>query len=137
MVATNYSNTPLPAGVYCDTIHFDNQPDGVYFASLQTKQNGPKTIKLIKSLGTDISHLTDDADLLLFPSPVADYLYFKNLRERVFKLSVMTITGKVFLIQSFDEKEGHLDLSHIAAGIYYLFIETPDQRSIKKIVKMN
>ena len=75
----------------------------------------------------DVMSITSSKDLSIYPNPVKGTLYFSfssSVPNRI--ISVLDLTGKVLIHQSFTQNKGQIDVSGLSAGIYLLQSSTSD-----------
>ncbi|GJM33695.1 MAG: hypothetical protein DHS20C18_26960 [Saprospiraceae bacterium] len=74
-------------------------------------------------------------DFDVYPNPVHDFLYFQSQNSISGKARMYTNTGK--LIGNFDlATTSKIDLSHYAAGVYFLKLIQEGQEIVRKVVKL-
>ncbi|MDA9774604.1 M4 family metallopeptidase, partial [Saprospiraceae bacterium] len=71
---------------------------------------------------------------IIFPNPVLDRLYFKNLDNENKTISVVDLTGKIF-IKGFLDSQNSLDVSNLQTGIYILKISGIEETESYKFMK--
>lgn len=121
---------------------------GPMFAS--THPSGAITVKFLSDYGgvstgweasvdcafLDVIDLSAGDDLQIYPNPAVSVLYILSPKARVESIQLTDITGRRVLAQSnFDSKEGSLDLSGLAPGVYILTMKTDKKTVTKKVVK--
>ena len=87
------------------------------------------TSKLISGI---TNNFTENANtIIIFPNPVSEYLYF-NLNETI-SVSVFDITGRLVLKSK--TVGNKLNVSNLAAGIYFLQIKKGNNLTFHKFIK--
>ena len=95
--------------------------------------NSNKTIKAnYVSTGTGVlSHSNDN--ILIYPNPATDRLYFKSTDKIVDRIELVDLTGKVVLATNVQLQNGSVDLDRIAKGLYLLKMHSDNEIITKKI----
>jgi len=82
---------------------------------------------------TGIPEVNKDA-VRLYPNPVKDILYIGYVAEKIDRLKISDVSGKVILTkQDFSEKS--INLTNLAEGVYFVDITINEQTTIHKFVK--
>ncbi len=74
-------------------------------------------------------------EINLSPSPTHDHLKITSVQNNILASSIFDITGKLLLNKKLNAASLHLDVSSLAAGLYFLVLETPKGTAVKKFVK--
>lgn len=130
----DFSLLPNPSHVY--------QNDGLYTISLIASNDcGQSSItKTVQITNTSIKDISAIETVNIFPNPASDILNIKVelVHSKPIEIILFNMLGEEIhklrfknLGQSLEEK---LDISDLAAGIYYIEISTDNQRIIKKVV---
>jgi PKD repeat protein len=80
-------------------------------------------------------------NITLFPNPTQDKIMINFALEEAHSLSyqVVDIYGRTIISmtpQTYETAQISLDMSSVAAGIYYVVFEDKGQRMVRKVVKM-
>lgn len=86
-------------------------------------------ITLSEGLGTKENNLQD---INIFPNPTTDYLNITTKGQKVIKLSLYDMTGKIVLAKDLEEK---IDIRNLPTGVYILKVETSGQTKQFKVLK--
>lgn len=89
---------------------------------------GPYENMMITSLQKNAS--TND-DIILFPNPTKDVLYFSGIKNNDGKIKLINSLGKIVLETNLSEQ---VDLKEIPKGVYFVLIENDGQSFTKKLV---
>jgi hypothetical protein len=89
------------------------------------KYTGPLEI-----VETDITR-----NIFLSPSPTHDHLKITSPQTNIHSSSIFDITGKLLLNKEINAGSFQLDVSSLAAGLYFLVLDTPKGTAVKKFVK--
>jgi hypothetical protein len=102
------------------------------------------TEKFIHSVGIEPIDHFDPFSLLIYPNPVADYINvdFNLSKSGRIKLSLMSMQGKILRtwIDSNLESGPHsliFDINSQPSGVYYIVLQCNEERSVRKIVRIN
>lgn len=90
------------------------------------------TTATLKGPGTDIDKL-NAYTISLYPNPVQNILHLKA-EEAVTAIRIYSMDGTV-VTQAAGENISEINLTHLAAGIYMVRVETGERASVIKIVK--
>ncbi len=74
-------------------------------------------------------------DISLSPSPALTHLKITSPQTNIHSSSIFDITGKLLLKKEVIAASFQLDVSSLAAGLYFLVLETPKGTAVKKFVK--
>lgn len=74
-------------------------------------------------------------EINLSPSPTHDHLKITSPQTNIHSTSILDITGKLLLKIEVNAESFQLDVSSLAAGLYFLVLETPKGTAVKKFVK--
>ena len=136
-------NEPIPGATgqfyYAGT---DNIIPGViYNVSVTDKKNGCSNMSPDYIYHEpDKSLLFDPDDLfMVYPNPSSGSLIImlnevKVINDQSFELSIIDITGKVVMERTILNIEQLIDISGLEGGIYFIEIQTRDERQFKKII---
>lgn len=72
-------------------------------------------------------------NIQLYPNPVSNYLTIDGLETKNQPIQILDIAGQILLEKEINQNR--IDLSQLAAGIYFLKIESNKKVEIKKIIK--
>src|SRR6476661_6426940 len=72
LVFTLFTEKPIQAGTYADTLKLDYLPAGIYFLQFKAKKSGTKLQKLVKSESVGINDIMFKQELLVYPNPSAE-----------------------------------------------------------------
>lgn len=101
-----------------------NSPNQIITTLLNTNQQP----------ATPLSSTTFEDDLFnIYPNPADDVIHIKNTSNTTIDfIHLMDISGKI--IQTYNNNPAQLDVSAIQSGTYLLFIQTPQQKVVKKVI---
>ena len=99
-----------------------------YYRLKQIDNNGQFQYSKIISV-----HNEPFEDVLIYPNPAQNHIVFRGLKEVNYDVKIINNLGLV--VKDVTIKSSQLDISELSAGIYFLSIETHNQRIIKRIVK--
>lgn len=70
-----------------------------------------------------------DKQLLIYPNPAKDYIYFKNNNQKIdFKqVRIVDVYGRTVYSEKYHSK---IDISHFSKGIYFLTLETKNKEQL-------
>ncbi len=106
---------------------FDNTGDYVYTLT--------KTINAL-SINTGINQTISEDEILFYPNPVTDVLYFKLPENEVGKIKVFDGTGKLVLAQNASPSlMQQVSLAGLPAGVYMLSYQSSTLSFGKRVVK--
>ena len=85
---------------------------------------------------TDLDKVSNDLSLSLYPNPVTTSLRI-HLKDSPLGATVrlVDISGKIVMEESVTQDDGSLDLTTLQAGIYFLEVNSGNQKTIKKLIK--
>lgn len=89
---------------------------------------GPYENMIITSLQNNVSN---NDDIILFPNPTKDHLYFSGIKNSNGKIKLINSLGELVLETNLSEQ---VDLKEIPKGIYFVLIENDSQILTKKLV---
>ncbi len=100
------------------------------------------TTEFIFGMESGISvNLFDRTDVRIFPNPSKGFITIENIPESLsgLQISVFDVQGKIIKTQNFQTNEStvRLDLSQLAPGEYFIYLNHPLGRMIKSILIMN
>ena len=83
---------------------------------------------------TPLSLATFKEDLFnIYPNPADDVIYIQNTNNTAINfIHLIDISGKI--IQTYKDNPAQLDVSAIHSGTYLLFIQTAQQKVVKKVI---
>lgn len=113
-------------------------PVGLHVFNVRIKDNtgtwGP-AFKNVVSVQTNLSNADFDLNgLTVYPNPVKNILNFSYTHD-ITAVTVYNFLGQQVLTKSLQVKESGIDLSGLAAGTYYLTIQSQDKAKTVKIIK--
>ncbi len=73
-----------------------------------------------------------DTPVAVFPNPVTDRLNITLATTTDFEVELANITGERLALL---KNESTIDMSSLAAGVYFIKIATAEQTVVKKVVK--
>ena len=112
---------------------------GLY--TFQATYNGitcSKTFQIQNPLGISKSELTD---LILYPNPTEDQfnLIGNTIENGDYSFSLITVSGQVIKTEQFkiqnNKLEKSINISEFPMGIYFLEVNGPNSKMVKKIIK--
>ena len=89
-----------------------------------------QTIQLIQ--GNDIPKIFDDENIDIFPNPAHNIIHVTTLNSTINNIKIVDLQGKI-LINSTTALD--IDIQHLANGIYFMQIFTPNNILTKKFIK--
>ena len=110
---------------------FSPTKNGRYYAVISGKDCDTKTDCLDFILSSSEDETLEN--IALYPSPTTGILNIQSSFD-IKSITVQDIQGKRRYAET---KNNALDVSHLQAGVYFLFIETPIGTITKKLVKIN
>jgi hypothetical protein len=81
---------------------------------------------------TGIQNLAESTNILLFPNPVTTTLHIENIPNQLRDMAILSVTGDVIATEKITNTNTTIDVSNLAAGIYFLRL---DEKTFKKFVK--
>jgi len=91
--------------------------------------------KAVRMAYAGINEHESKSDILIYPNPAKDYIYFiDGLETNQMIVNVYNTYGSMVLSQKPDTK--FLDVSKLKSGIYFIEIVTGKKRSLQKLVKL-
>lgn len=74
-------------------------------------------------------------DLTVFPNPANDAVNLVLSNGLVKQVDLLDLSGRVVMQRQFDSDKAEIDLQNLAAGVYYLKIQSGSQTQVVKLVK--
>lgn len=81
------------------------------------------------------SNLLSNADVLIYPNPVNNKLFIHTNVGKKLQMSLLDISGKLFMSKEINSNSETIDISHFAPGIYILKLNSTSNTLYKKILK--
>jgi len=135
-ILTLVSNSPTPAGVYCDSLILDSFEDNVYFLTLKNNQKNLTNIKIIKSASTSIQEKFTEMIFKVYPNPFQHFLRIEFGSETArARLSIIDVFGQSICYSSSVYDTQEIDFSFLSSGIYFLEFQTPIDQKVIKVIK--
>lgn len=76
------------------------------------------------------------AEFVAYPNPTKGLINFASKNTSTIQtISITDISGKTILKQNFASTNATMDIAHLMSGIYFLAVESNDQKSVIKVVK--
>lgn len=94
--------------------------------------NGISAITGLKLETTLVNELSN-AEVLIYPNPVSDYLFVDLDKPYDVEVSLQDVNGREVLRQSLHDQSNKLDIKSVRAGIYLIKIEGKEFSKIEKI----
>ena len=127
----NTSTVISPNHVYSET--------GTYTVSLTAfNECGESILSEVIVITSSSNTAIHSGDVLLIPNPnqgsfMVDWSKITNLDVR--QISVINTLGQLMYLSNENAGKSHaIEMNDVAAGVYYLIIETPEQQIIRKVV---
>jgi len=98
--------------------------------------NGTLQIDDIMSIELLSNGEQEESNVELFPNPVKDILKIKLPNASTGNIVIFNVLGENVLSGDFSSRTMQIDLSKLKSGIYLVRIQTENQSTIKKIVKL-
>ena len=96
--------------------------------------NGCRTAdEVIETCTTAVNDPDKEKNILLYPNPTSGKIDFTGIESDHFKINMTDIQGKVQ--SNYTIYENKIDISGLPDGIYFISIQTQNQRIIKRAVK--
>jgi len=85
----------------------------------------------------DVFEAIEKDDLVVYPNPTSDELFFHYTETQNFTVSIFNLEGIRFFIGDFNKNlnEYSIDVSGLTAGTYYIVLETPKLTIHEKFIK--
>jgi hypothetical protein len=77
----------------------------------------------------------DKGDCKFFPNPTRDIINFDFVKDKIQKITIADLTGKIFNIEPQNQMTRNLDISDFGPGIYFITIYTDKDVFSEKILK--
>lgn len=94
----------------------------------------------VTELELEVPVFVEQSGFTMFPNPTSDQLTLDVVMsaERAVKVSIMDVTGKMVLLNTYDMHKDHsrvtLDVSHLAGGMYIVRVENGELNGVQKLV---
>lgn len=92
---------------------------------------GPYEYSVISSSLFELSYISNE--ITLFPNPATNFVFVNGIKDLNSKVIIMDTKGSV--VATSDLENGHLNISTIAKGLYYLVFEANSGIIVKRLVK--
>lgn len=105
-----------------------------------TKGDCTKLSKCITIVLTDISNISVENKIVVFPNPTSNYIIISGIESNhEYHVKIINLNGTVLQeIENTKEKEIiKIDLNHLSTGIYFVVIENELNTKLVKITKLN
>lgn len=80
-----------------------------------------------------LASFEDHDSLTIYPNPADDVIHIQTGKNTAINfIHLMDISGKI--IKTYKDNPAQLDVSAIHSGVYLLFIQTPQQKIVKKVI---
>jgi hypothetical protein len=90
----------------------------------------------LTSTKVSVNEIEADTAIKIWPNPVSDYLFVRNIDEANIQIWIFDITGKLHFRQQFSAQEDiHIDVKNLPSGIYFLRYQSSKQVKTMKFVK--
>lgn len=87
---------------------------------------------------TSINELEKEDNTLIYPSPVTDMLYIKNMPEgngNKNKIYIVSLNGQLLYMEETASSEANISCSSYSTGIYLLKIVSEDKVTTRRFIK--
>ncbi len=75
----------------------------------------------------------EDYAIMLFPNPISNFLNIENTAERIDKIEVFDLLGKIIAIKKIDTNQ--IDFTNLKKGIYFVQLYSGNTVLTKKVIK--
>lgn len=135
-----YYHRPIFAGNYNVTFSADGYYPKTLIVNVQNKTTLTQNVKLIP-IGNNVSENINYEEFDLFPNPFINTLKIKlisnKVEEKIKKVSISNISGKVLLEKNFTDNIFEINTDDFPKGIYFIKIECETiLYTVKKIIKI-
>jgi len=115
---------------YSVTDKLTNASSTFFYRLIQTDFDGNSIISEVISVENDCS----DNEISIYPNPARSYVQI-NSKQRVSKISVYSLTGKLIVEQDSDHID-RLDIGSLRSGVYLVAVEKANgDKQVKRLVK--
>ena len=125
---------------WCLSVPYDIafNPQGELFGISGLLPDGTQSVYQIDSVGlnTYVTEPTDKQKALLYPNPTRDVLNIELANWNNGTLKIINSLGAVVMVDLFQNGYFEKDISNLAPGIYYIYLENGKNRVIQKISKI-
>ena len=122
----------LKAGAH--TLKFSVDYTNLLGESDETDNDYSKTFTVSSTVGISTESLDDQINL--YPNPVSDKLYIKNSSDKVKRVLILDINGKIWLSKQLSDMDFELNLSLLPSGCYIIVIKSNEHVLTRKLVKL-
>ncbi|MCF8331966.1 MAG: T9SS type A sorting domain-containing protein [Bacteroidales bacterium] len=92
-------------------------------------------VKFFPDDNTSVSQVENDNLLKIYPNPAMDELIIKFNKSNNNHLQIMNTAGQIIESTELSAIKTKIDISEIAAGVYYVRIQGPERTHVRKIIK--
>lgn len=92
------------------------------------------SIRCIKTPTTSVK-ASGIPQIRLYPNPVADELFIQTGTEKMLKIIVFDVSGKVMMSAIPDSEKHVMSLKMLVPGMYYIRVQTVNGMAVQKLVK--
>ena len=90
------------------------------------------TLIVVEATGIDLHYL--DNRITLFPNPTENVFTVNSTMDIIRELTIFDNNGKAVLQQSVNDYSGQVNVEHLAPGIYFVRLTTPNHLVTKKLI---
>jgi hypothetical protein len=119
-------------------VYFSNQKDFIVFTRSEENEwstNGiyiaQKTNLNVKPIVKIEESFNTVSDILAYPNPAIDYVFFKNPNGISFNIEVYDFQGRIVHKTNFDKATQKMGISNLPAGSYIIKITDPETKNFK------
>jgi len=111
----------------------------LYYAINLADGNGQSTNDYVESGSANIPvdpafkiNEFTNAELMIYPNPVADFLTVKSEKYHFEQARITDMSGKTYPVTIINNR---IDVSHLSAGNYFLYLQNEQIKGVKQFVK--
>lgn len=119
----------IPGQTYHFKIAIADAGDNIFDSSVMFLTNSFKSVSTV----TSISENQNKNDLIIYPNPAKDKIYYNISTFKVTKVELFSIDGKKENIK-LDSQDFSIDTKGLDAGIYFLHLFSENNKIVKKVI---
>ena len=109
--------------------------NGNYTQTFTNQYGCDSTVTLHLTLGVGIHDPVTDFRLSIYPNPTTGSLHVVSEEAYILRTAIYNVFGQCLMQQTVENDHGQMDLSGMAAGTYFLRIETDKGTVTRKVTK--
>lgn len=118
--------------IITDNINEDTYPDII---TNQWRENGSVLLYLNPG-GVGIEKIENNSSIRSYPNPVNDLLTIETEVPGLYRVEIFSLNGQLIYEGNMEGNTGHIELSTLREGIYFITIESQDMVTTGKIIKV-